>query len=122
MGETTAMSDAVAVGLTSSATYTVTEDMSPPHLPAKVLSTPDMIRRIEQTCLQAVQPHLGEEQTTVGIHVCVSHESGVDAGQEVEVGCEITEVDRRRLVFDTTVTSGGETVSQGTHQRFIVGG
>ncbi|MEL7208646.1 MAG: hotdog domain-containing protein [Actinomycetota bacterium] len=116
------MSDAVAVGLTSSATYTVTEEMSPPHLPDKVLSTPDMIRLIEQTCLLAVQPHLDEGRTTVGIHVCVSHESGVSAGDDVEVGCEITEIDRRRLVFTTTVTAAGETVSQGTHQRFIVGG
>ncbi|MEM8923195.1 MAG: thioesterase [Actinomycetota bacterium] len=116
------MTEAVAVGLTSSASYTVTDEMSPPHLPTKVLSTPDMIRLIEATCLLAVQPHLDEGTTTVGIHVCVSHEAGVDSGQEVEVACEISEIDRRRLVFTTTVTSGATLVSQGTHQRFIVGG
>lgn len=116
------MNDAVKVGLSSSATYVVTDDMSPPHLPMKVLSTPDMIRLIEQTCLQAVQEHLDDDQTTVGIHVCVSHSAGVDSGEEVVVDCEITEVDRRRLVFDTTVTSGDKKVSEGTHQRFIVGG
>ncbi len=122
MSETTAMNDAVEVGLTSSATYTVTEDMSPAHLPNKVLSTPDMIGLIEQTCLLAVQEHLEDNQTTVGIHVCVSHSASVDAGQDVEVNCEITEVDRKRLVFDTRVTSGDATVSEGTHQRFVVGG
>ena len=116
------MSDAVSVGLASTATFTVTDDMSPPHLPTKVLSTPDMIRLIEQTCLEAVQHHLSADQTTVGIHVCVSHSASVDAGDDVEVSCEITEIDRRRLVFDTKVTAGETMVSEGTHQRFIVGG
>ncbi|MCP3989617.1 MAG: thioesterase family protein [Actinomycetia bacterium] len=116
------MNDAVEIGLTSSATYTVTEDMSPPHLSNKVLSTPHLIQFIEQTCLLAVQEHLDDNQTTVGIHVCVSHSASVDAGQDVEVNCEITEIDRKRLVFDTRVTSADATVSEGTHQRFVVGG
>ena len=36
----------------------VTDEMSPPHLPNKVLSTPDMVRLIEATCLLGVQAHL----------------------------------------------------------------
>jgi fluoroacetyl-CoA thioesterase len=116
------MSQPIEVGFSASATYAVTEDMSPPHLPNKVLSTPHMIQLIEQTCLQGVQELLDEGQTTVGIHVCVSHSASVDAGQDVQVDCEITEVDRKRLVFETKVTSGDKTVSEGTHQRFVVGG
>lgn len=116
------MHESLAPGLAGSASYTVTDDMSPPHLPTKVLSTPDMIRLIEQTCLLGVQSHLGEGETTVGIHVCVSHAASVDAGQQVEVTYELTERDRRRLVFSTRVTSGDKTVSEGTHQRFVVGG
>ena len=108
------------VGFSGSATYTVTDDMSPAHLPRKVLSTPSMIQLIEATCLQAIQPLLGENETTVGVHVCVSHEAAAASGQEVEVGFEIEEIDRRRLVFRTTVTSGDDTLSQGTHQRFVV--
>lgn len=116
------MLDSLAVGLTGSATHLVTEDMSPPHLPNKVLSTPDMIRLIEGTCLEGVQEHLGEGQTTVGIHVCVSHSAAVGAGEEVVVSYELAEIDRKRLVFNTTVTAGDQTVSEGTHQRFVVGG
>lgn len=116
------MSDGLHVGLTSSATYAITDDMSPPHLPMKVLSTPDMVRLIEQTCLLAVQEHLEDTRTTVGIHICVSHSASVDSGQEVLVTCEVTEVDRRRLVFDISVTSGDTNVSEGTHERFIVSG
>lgn len=116
------MRDSLTVGLSGTENYVVTDDMSPPHLPTKVLSTPDMIRLIEGTCLEGVQTHLDEGQTTVGIHVCVSHSAAVASGDSVAVAFEVTEIDRKRLVFTTTVTSGDATVSEGTHQRFVVGG
>lgn len=100
----------------------VTDDMSPPHLPNKVLSTPDMVRLIEGTCLFGVQSSLGNNQTTVGIHICVSHSAAVASGEEITVAAELTEIDRKRLVFNIKVTHGQVLVSEGTHQRFIVGG
>lgn len=118
---TEAMDGPLSTGFTGAATYTVTDDMSPPHLPTKVLSTPDMIRLIEQTCLLGVQEHLGEGETTVGIHVCVSHQASVDSGEQVEVEYELIEIDRRKLTFATKVSSGDKVVSEGTHQRFVVG-
>jgi predicted thioesterase len=114
------MKDTLATGIRGSARHLVTADMSPPHLPSKVLSTPSMIQLIEQTCLVTAQEHLDDHETTVGIHVCVSHSASVSAGEEVEVSCELTELDRRRLVFATTVTAGDKVVSEGTHQRFVV--
>ncbi|MDP7067884.1 MAG: hotdog domain-containing protein [Acidimicrobiales bacterium] len=99
----------------------VTDDMSPPHLPNKVLSTPDMVRLIEGTCLFGVQNQLEEGQTTVGIHVCVSHSAAVASGEEVLIEAELAEIDRKRLVFNIKVTHGDTLVSEGTHQRFVVG-
>ena len=109
------------VGFISSDTVEVTEEMSPPHLPNKVLSTPDMVRLIEGTCLFGIQPHLDDGQTAVGIHVCVSHEAAVSAGEDVVIDAELAEIDRKRLVFNVKVSHGETLVSQGTHQRFIVG-
>ena len=114
------MKDTLALGLSGSARHLVTPEMSPAHLPNKVLSTPSMIQLIEMTCLTTAQEHLDEHETTVGVHVCVSHSASVAAGEEVEVRCELTERDRRRLVFATTVTAGDRIVSEGTHQRFVV--
>ena len=114
------MKDTLAVGISGSTRHVVTPDMSPAHLPNKVLSTPSMVQLIEMTCLATAQPHLDDGETTVGVHVCVSHATSVSAGEEVEVQCELTERDRRRLTFDTTVTSGDRIVSEGTHQRFVV--
>ena len=114
------MKDTLAIGIRGSARHLVTSGMSPPHLPSKVLSTPSMIQLIEGTCLATAQEHLDGNETTVGIHVCVSHSASVAAGEEIEVSCELTETDRRRLVFATTVTAGERVVSEGTHQRFVV--
>ncbi|MFT4571942.1 MAG: fluoroacetyl-CoA thioesterase [Hyphomicrobiaceae bacterium] len=116
------MKDSLQLGLSSTATYTVTEDMSPPHLPMKVLSTPSMIGLIEQTCLLLAQEHLDGAETTVGIHVCVSHQAAAAAGQDIQIGCELTAIDRKKLSFTTTVACGDKTVSVGTHDRFVVGG
>ena len=114
------MKNTLVPGVRGSARHLVTPDMSPAHLPSKVLSTPSMIQLIEMTCLTAAQEHLDDNETTVGIHVCVSHSASVPAGEEIEIAYELAEVDRRRLVFATTVTAGEKTVSEGTHQRFVV--
>ncbi len=114
------MKESLTTGIRGHAHHVVTEDMSPPHLPAKVLSTPAMIGLIESACLVAAQEHLDEGETTVGIHVCVSHSASVPAGDAIDISCELTELDRRRLVFETRVTSGDKVVSEGTHQRFVV--
>ncbi len=114
------MKESLTTGIRGHAHHVVTEDMSPHHLPAKVLSTPAMIGLIESACLVTAQEHLDEGETTVGIHVCVSHSASVPAGDAIDIECELTEVDRRRLVFETRVTSGDKVVSEGTHQRFVV--
>jgi fluoroacetyl-CoA thioesterase len=114
------MKSSLQSGVAGTATYTVTAEMSPPHLPTKVLSTPSMVQLIEATCLQTAQLHLDEGETTVGTHVCVSHAASAAAGEDVVVTCELTEIDRRRLEFTIRVTSGDKVLSEGTHQRFVV--
>ena len=122
MGTSLMRMSELQIGQLFSDNVEVTDDMSPPHLPNKVLSTPDMVRLIEGTCLFGVQGYLNDDQTTVGIHVCVSHSAAVASGEEVVVAAELAEIDRKRLVFDVKVTHGEVLVSEGTHQRFIVGG
>ncbi len=114
------MKDSLAVGISGSARHVVTPDMSPAHLPNKVLSTPSMVQLIEMECLTTAQAHLDDNETTVGVHICVSHSASVTAGEEVDVRCELSERDRRRLTFATTVRCGDRVVSEGTHQRFVV--
>src|SRR5688572_12854357 len=80
----------------------VTEDMTPGHLrgdPIHVLATPEMVRLIEQTAIQAVQPLLKPGQTTVGTRIDVAHLAATPEGMTVTITVELTAVDRRRLSF-----------------------
>ena len=114
------MKDTLIEGLEGSASYTVTAEMSPPHLPMVVLSTPDMIRLIEGTCLSGIAEHLDATETTVGTHVCVSHAAAAGDGEVVDISYRLKEIDRRRLTFETRVECGDRLLSEGTHQRAVI--
>jgi fluoroacetyl-CoA thioesterase len=114
------MRDSLAAGISNDATYEVTPDMSPPHLSVGVLGTPFMIMLMEGTCLGAAQPHLDEHETTVGVHVCVSHVAAAAVGEEVTVHCELTERDRRRLRFQVEAKAGDRLLGEGTHDRMVI--
>jgi predicted thioesterase len=96
--------------------------MSPAHLaPVVVLATPEMISLMEQAATTAVQPLLeAANQTTVGTHVDVSHESAGREGEEVEVTAELVAADGPRLTFDVTARVGERIIGRGTHRRHIV--
>jgi fluoroacetyl-CoA thioesterase len=113
----------LAVGLRHAKSVTVTDDMTPPHLrsePVRVLSTPDMIRLIEQTAGEAVAPWLGPGQATVGTRVEVAHLAPTPVGMTVTITVELVEVDRRRLGFRVEVRDELDEAGKGTHERFIV--
>src|SRR6185503_13803500 len=115
----------LAVGLTYSRTVKVTDELTPAHLrhePIRVLSTPDMIRLIEQTAIEAVQPGLAPGQATVGTRVDVAHLAATPVGMTVTISVELTEIDRRRLAFRVEVRDELDQAGKGTHERFIVDG
>src|SRR5215467_810353 len=114
------MRESLAAGLTNETRHIVSKDMAPPHLPAVVLSTPAMIGMIEATCLLAAAPHLDEGESTVGTHVCVSHDAAVREGAEFVIRCRLTSVEKRRLNFEVAVDGPAGQVSRGTHQRAVV--
>ena len=115
----------LAVGLRHSRTVTVTDEMTPAHLrsePIRVLSTPDMIRLIEQTAIEAVAPCLAPGQATVGTRVDIAHLAGTLVGMTVTISVELTEIDRRKLGFRVEVRDELDEAGKGTHERFIVDG
>lgn len=108
-------------GIQHRSEVTVTEDMTPPHLaPIVVLSTPKMIELMEMTATWSVQPLLGDDQTSVGVHVDVSHEAAARGGETVTVESTLVDVDRRRLTFEVSARVGDLIIGRGTHQRFVV--
>ena len=110
-------------GLKYTRTITVTDEMTPGHPrhePIRVLSTPDMIRLIEQTAIEATQPYLPAGQTTVGTRVDVSHLAATPVGMTLTITVELTEVDRRRLSFRVEARDELDECGKGTHDRFVI--
>jgi len=114
------MKDSLSPGIEVSATHTVTDDMSPPHLPMKVLSTPSMIMLMERTCLESVLDHLDDGESTVGTHVCVSHVAAAASGETVTVTARLAERAKRRLTFEVKAMAGDKLLGEGTHQRAVI--
>lgn len=100
----------------------ITPDLSPSHLaPIVVLSTPDMIRLMEEACTLCVQEALDEgDQTTVGTHVDVSHESAARGGEIVEIEAELVAYDGPRLTFRVEARVADRVIGRGTHRRHVV--
>ena len=89
-----------------------------PHV-AK-LSTPSMIRAMEQASQRAILDRLPPEQSTVGFEVNVRHVAGADIGVTVVAVAELERVDGRWLYFKVEALDGDRTIGVGTHRRAII--
>lgn len=85
-----------------------------------VFATPMLVALVEQTCYESVLPHLDGGQGTVGTLVNVSHLSATPIGKRVWCDSELTEVDRRRLVFSVKAYDEAGLIGEGTHERFVI--
>lgn len=114
------MKETLATGISNEAEYAVEKSMTPPHLPMPVLSTPSMIGLIEGTCLQCAQPHLDSSETTVGVHVNVSHSGPAYVGEKITIKCDLQEINKRKLTFNVEVLTPRGAISTGTHARSVI--
>lgn len=116
------MAESLTPGMSHVVTATVSAEHSPQHLaPIVVLSTPHMISLMEEAATHAVQPALAAtDQTTVGTHVDVSHESAARDGEELSVEAELTAVDGARLTFRVEARVGDRIIGRGTHRRYVI--
>ncbi len=85
-----------------------------------VFATPAMIALIENTAWQSVAEYLEEGQGTVGTKLDVAHTAATPLGMKVWCESELTDIDRRRLVFTVKVFDEKGQVGEGTHERFII--
>ena len=87
----------------------------------KVLATGFLVGLMEWTCIQAINPHIDwPKEQTVGTDIQISHTAATPPGLEVTVFVKLIEVDRRRLVFEVPASDGIDSISRGTHERFVI--
>jgi predicted thioesterase len=87
---------------------------------ARVYATPRLISDIEFTCRDLILQHVDPGEDSVGMEVAVKHLAPTLAGSTVEITVHITAVDGRKISFDVSARDELDTVSAGTHMRFIV--
>ncbi len=85
-----------------------------------VFATPAMTALMEKTAFESVAEYLGEGEGTVGISLNIRHLAATPVGMTVTCESELTEIDRKRLVFTLKVSDGVDVIGDGTHERFIV--
>ncbi len=96
----------------------VCEHNAAPHV-AK-LSTPSMIRAMEQASQRAILDYLPAEESTVGFEVNIRHVAGADIGATVVAVAELERIDGRWLYFRVEAFDGDRTIGVGTHRRAII--
>ena len=105
-------------GLVGKREVLVCEHNVAPHV--LKLSTPSMIRAMEQASQRAILDHLPPEQSTVGFEVNIRHVAGADIGATVVAVAELERVDGRWLYFKVEALDGDRTIGVGTHRRAII--
>ena len=86
-----------------------------------VFATGFLVGLIEWTCIQAVNPHIDwPDEQTVGTKIAIDHTAATPPGLRVTTSVRLVEVDRRRLVFAVQAHDGVDTISRGTHERFVI--
>lgn len=111
------------IGLKGQKSIKVTEEKSAKAMGSgelSVFATPAMIALMEETASESVKPFIDAESSTVGTLINVKHLSATPLGDTVRCETELTEIDRRRLVFSVKAFDGAGLIGEGTHERFII--
>ncbi|ADI32043.1 thioesterase family protein [Staphylothermus hellenicus] len=113
----------IRAGLRREMDYVVSINDAPRFLLDKgigVLSTPRMIALMEENSKRLLDRFLGEEYTSVGIHVDVYHKAPAPVGSKVRFISEIIEVKKNKVLFRVKCMLNDIVVGEGIHERAIV--
>ena len=86
----------------------------------EVLATPALAALMETAAMNALAPHLGEGQTSVGIYLEIEHIAPTPLGGAIRALAEVTEVKGSTITFKVEAWDDKEQVGKGTHRRVIV--
>jgi fluoroacetyl-CoA thioesterase len=85
-----------------------------------IFSTPNLVLLLEEAAIEGLAPHIREDQASVGSKVDIAHIAPTLRGQTVRATATVTEVERRRVLFDIRVEDDEELIGHGTHERFVI--
>ncbi|MGH7818295.1 MAG: thioesterase family protein, partial [Candidatus Binatia bacterium] len=122
--------DSLRPGLTFEFRFPVPESKTVPHLfpeaaefqvMPRVLATGFLVGLIEWACVRAINPHIDwPDEQTVGTDLKFSHSAATPPGFTVTVRGKLEKIEGRKLTFSITADDGVDTISEGTHERFVI--
>jgi predicted thioesterase len=86
----------------------------------RVYATPYLIGDIELTCRNLILDHAEPNEDSVGIEVSIKHLAPTLPGSTVEIAATVTAVEGRKVIFAVTAKDEIDTISSGSHARFVV--
>lgn len=86
----------------------------------EVLATPVVLAYMEEAASLLASEHLEDGMTSVGISANLKHLAATPVGMRVTVTAELTQIDRRRLVFAIEAYDERELIATAEHERFLV--
>jgi fluoroacetyl-CoA thioesterase len=87
---------------------------------ARVYATPYLIGDIECICRNLILDHAGPDEDSVGVEVAIKHLAPTLPGSTIEIAATVTAVEGRKVIFAVTVKDEIDTISSGSHARFVV--
>jgi fluoroacetyl-CoA thioesterase len=123
------MKSTLLPGLKHSTELKVTPSMTVPEISdaltafadmPPVFATAFMVGFIETTCIECIAPHLDEGEHSVGTSITVSHIAATPVGMTVRAEVELTETNKRSLVFTIAAYDDSGLIGEGTHHRAVI--
>jgi fluoroacetyl-CoA thioesterase len=85
-----------------------------------VLGTPRLVALLEEATIDAVEGHLENGFTTVGMRIQVDHLQPTPVGAEVFAEAYLDKIEGRRITFTVTASDSGGLVAAGKVTRVMV--
>jgi fluoroacetyl-CoA thioesterase len=86
----------------------------------RVYATPYLIGDIEYACRNLILEHAEPNEDSVGMEVAIKHLAPTLPGSTVEIAATVTAVEGRKVTFAVMAKDEIDTVSSGSHARFVV--
>jgi fluoroacetyl-CoA thioesterase len=83
-------------------------------------STPSMVALMESASVAAIQAHLREGQTSVGIEVNIKHLAPTPVGMRVRARASLLEINGSRLKFRVDAWDDKEKIGERLHVRAVL--
>ncbi len=119
----------IAVGETHTMTYVVPDNRCVPDVfpespefqtVPRVFATAYMVGAAEWACMEALRPHLEDGETSVGVHVDLSHTAATLPGMTVRYECTVSQVEGRTIWWDVQAFDDLGPIGSGRHARAVL--